>query len=619
MYLRKHLKIDLYDLCALGIILFAILLRLILIGVGWPPTDSDESTIGLMALHIAYHGETPVFFYGQGYMGTLEAYLPALLFSLFGPSLFLIRLSMLSLVGLFFVSMYFLTSLLYTRKLAMVTLILLSLGSSGILFVELRAIGGYGETLLLSALLLLIASYLALSFRPVMSRKRRWWRLLGYACWGYLVGFGMYTDQLIVPFVLMSALLLLLFCWPDLDSLAPTFIIASFTLGLLPLFIYNITELPQEGTFYYFLRVYRSDVTDPTIISQITPLNKVVGALLVGLPNLTGENPICSPQNLPLFGLLSPTSISCTLMQGSWSIGCIVLWVIAVVITVKALRKQQVLGKHGFNLEYSEARQLTIRYVAQLALLGSAALTLLLFALSPVAALDPWENSRYLFCLLTATPAIIDPLQGRTFFSFIGWLTRKQVMRNIPQRQLQAQTSLTSQDIQHEPDAQQTVHIAPSASPATTTSRIHLVRERLAEIVRVGILLYICIMLGLGVINTFTQIPSTKAMNKQQSELIYKLEQIGATRIYSEYWTCNRIIFLSRERIICSVLGDTLHGGYNRYPPYYDMVHRVSDEAAYVLPIGSPVDISFKRRLPHLHKRYHHIFFAGYDIYQPVM
>ena len=365
------------------------------------------------------------------------------------------------------------------------------------------------------------------------------------------------------------------------------------------------------------MRVYRSDVTDPTIISQITPLNKFVGALLVGLPNLTGENPVCSTQNLPLFGLLSPTSISCTLMQGSWSIGCIVLWVIAVVITVKALRKQQVLGKHGFNLEYSEARQPTIRYVAQLALLGSAALTLLLFALSPVAALDPWKNSRYLFCLLTATPAIIDPLwrQGCTLFSFIGWLTRNQVMCNVLQRQAQA----ISQDIQHELDAPQTVHITPSASLATTTSRIHLARERLAEIVRVGILLYICIMLVLGVINTFTQIPGTRAMNKQQSELIYKLEQIGATRIYSEYWTCDRIIFLSRERIICSVLGDTLHGGYNRYAPYYDIVHRVSDEAAYVLPIGSPVDINFKRRLPHLHKPYHHIFFAGYDIYQPVL
>ena len=37
-------------------------------------------------------------------------------------------------------------------------------------------------------------------------------------------------------------------------------------------------------------------------------------------------------------------------------------------------------------------------------LLGSAALTLLLFALSPVAALDPWTNSRYLICLLIATP-----------------------------------------------------------------------------------------------------------------------------------------------------------------------------------------------------------------------
>ncbi len=619
MYLRKHLKIDLYDLCALGIILFAILLRLILLRAGWPPTDSDESTIGLMALHIAYHGETPTFFYGQGYMGVLEAYLPARLFLLFGPSLFLVRLCMLSLVSLFFISMYFLTSLLYTRKLALVTLILLSLGSSGILFTELRAIGGYGETLLMSALLLLLAAYLALSFRPVMSRKRRWWRLLGYACWGYLVGFGIYTDQLIIPFVLMSAIVLLLFCWPDLDSLAVTFIIASFTLGLLPLLIYNINELPQQGTVYYFLRVYRSDVTDPTIISQITPLNKIVGALLVGLPNLTGENPVCSTQNLPLFGLLSPTSISCTFMQGSWSIGCIVLWVIAVVMTVKALGKQKVLSKHGFNLEYSEARQLAIRYVAQLALLGSAALTLLFFALSPVAGLNPWQNSRYLFCLLTATPAIIDPLwqQGRILSSFIGWLTRKQMLRNMPQRQ--TQTALASQDIQHESDAQQTVDMAPTTSPATTTSRIRLLRGWLAEIVRGGILLYICVMLTLGAINTFTQVPGIQVINEQQSELVHKLEQIGATRIYSEYWTCNRLIFQSRERIICSVLSDTLHGGNNRYGPYYDIVQSVSDEAAYVLPFGSPVDISFKRRLPHVHRAYHHTFFAGYDIYQPVM
>ena len=41
-----------------------------------------------LALHIAYRGEHPLFFYGQEYMGPLEAYIGALLFHIFGVSLF---------------------------------------------------------------------------------------------------------------------------------------------------------------------------------------------------------------------------------------------------------------------------------------------------------------------------------------------------------------------------------------------------------------------------------------------------------------------------------------------------------------------------------------------------
>src|SRR5437868_7370075 len=78
----KHLNINRHGLCAFFIILFAIVLRIILIVQGWPATDSDEGTLGLMARHIAYRGEYPIFFYGQGYMGSFEAYLGAILFHL---------------------------------------------------------------------------------------------------------------------------------------------------------------------------------------------------------------------------------------------------------------------------------------------------------------------------------------------------------------------------------------------------------------------------------------------------------------------------------------------------------------------------------------------------------
>ena len=81
--LLKYFRINIFEICAFTMIVLAMELRILLIAQGWPMTNSDESTMGLMALHIAYRGEVPIFFYGQGYMGALEAYLPAFLFSLF--------------------------------------------------------------------------------------------------------------------------------------------------------------------------------------------------------------------------------------------------------------------------------------------------------------------------------------------------------------------------------------------------------------------------------------------------------------------------------------------------------------------------------------------------------
>src|SRR6266568_4507837 len=106
----KYLKIGPYGIAAFVIIIFATSLRLLLIYQGWPQTNSDESTMGLMALHIAYRGEHPIFFYGQGYMGSFEAYFAALLFRLFGTSLFTLRLGLVIIFALFLVSIYLLTS-----------------------------------------------------------------------------------------------------------------------------------------------------------------------------------------------------------------------------------------------------------------------------------------------------------------------------------------------------------------------------------------------------------------------------------------------------------------------------------------------------------------------------
>jgi hypothetical protein len=548
-----------------------------------------------MALHIAYRREHPIFFYGQGYMGTLQAYMAAFLFQLFGPSLFAVRLGLIIFLALFFISTYLLTCLLYSKNLALVTLLILSLGSIAELFTQLRAIGGYAETLLFSSLLLLLATWLAYSYKNNPSLKLRLLRYFLYCCWGYLVGVGIWTDLLIMPFVVVSGAFLLIMCWPDLDSPAPSCIITSFTLGILPLFIYNLKSLPQKSTLFYFLLDYRSDITGHALV-HVPLFKKLLGALLVGLPSATGANPICPPQNVPFFGLYTPADRHCIILQGSWSLGCIVLWLIAVALALWALwQRRHQLQKY---LVDAEARYYTARYGARLMLLSSAALTLILFAFSPVAGLDPWTNSRYLLCLLTATPALIAPL-WQAIYTGSGI----SLARLLPGARKKTKTL----QLDRETPVQ--------ASPAR---KLLCLRQLGIKITSACVLIYICAMLVRGTIGTFNTIPAAQAWNEQQNELITHLLHMGATRIYSEYWTCNRLIFQSNERIICSVIGDNLRPGYNRYEPYYFVVKWSAARAFYVLPLGSPVEINFARKIAHSQNHYRQYRFNGYMIYQPL-
>ncbi|HEU5438497.1 MAG TPA: hypothetical protein VFU88_04330 [Ktedonobacterales bacterium] len=52
--------------------------------------DGDEALVGIQAERIL-HGELPTYFYAQPYMGSLEAYLAAALFRVFGPSSWALR------------------------------------------------------------------------------------------------------------------------------------------------------------------------------------------------------------------------------------------------------------------------------------------------------------------------------------------------------------------------------------------------------------------------------------------------------------------------------------------------------------------------------------------------
>src|SRR5579863_35388 len=125
--------------------------------------DGDESLVGIQAEHIL-RGEVPLYFYGQAYMGSLEAYLVALLFAVFGPSVWTLRAEpiLLSLVVIWLT--WKLAGILadmaglslqlkrFFMTIAVLGAVLLPLYDA---VAELRMLGGYIETFVLMLWLLL--------------------------------------------------------------------------------------------------------------------------------------------------------------------------------------------------------------------------------------------------------------------------------------------------------------------------------------------------------------------------------------------------------------------------------------------------------------------------------
>lgn len=554
LWLRKYVKIGPYGLGALLIIAFAAALRIALISLGWPAINSDEGTMGLMALHIITRGELPIYLYGQSYMGAIEAYIGAALFWLLGPSSFALRLGLVFLYVLFLLVMYVLSSLLYTKRIALITLFLLSLGSIETFTRQLKALGGDLETILFGALIVLIVSWLALSFTPDAGPARRWQRSAIYGCLGVVIGLALWSHMLIIPFVAVALLFLVLFCRRELFIRNTVFLLLGLLIGALPVIIFDL-KYPAQNFVATLLSLHSSGgLASPHL--PYTLWDGIVGTIVISLPMATADSLLYSMTTVP--GQWKE-QLPYLWVQGWWGLGFILLWLLAVALTLKDL----LASYHLLRSPEPEQRQKVIRYAARLMLLGIAGLTLCAYLLSPAPALVPVTSSRYLVGLLVALPAIIAPLCSR-----------------IPAGEL---------------------------APGFITA---------LRVLRWAILLVIVAVLLNGTFDTFQQVPGVQATNQQQQVLVEKLLSIHAVHIYSDYWTCDRIIFQSDEQIICSVVNNQLQPGQNRYPLYQAIVEHDAN-ATYVLPAGSPEQQTFAHTLAGSTKRYRSFSFEGYVIYQP--
>lgn len=120
-----------------------------------------------------------------------------------------------------------------------------------------------------------------------------------------------------------------------------------------------------------------------------------------------------------------------------------------------------------------------------------------------------------------------------------------------------------------------------------------------------------------GTKHVFQELPIPQAEVRQQEALIHDLLHIGATRIYSDYWTCDRITFQSNEQIICAVIDAQGQFIDNRYMPYVAAV-QADPHAAYVLPADSLQAVDFAGKAAFKYRsKYQHFTFDGYEIYLP--
>ncbi len=186
-------------LCFLLVILLRVWLIVHTLGV----MAGDEMMVGLQAEHIL-RGELPVYYYGQPYMGSLEAYLAALIFRFTGPAVWAMRLETIPMSLLMvYLTWRFAAVLADTAHLpARLKMTFMTTAALVAAFPplydmaeEMRVQGGYMEAFVIMLWLLFCAFRLTQRW----GQQASWHELaLRWAGIGLLVGLGLWIDPLII-------------------------------------------------------------------------------------------------------------------------------------------------------------------------------------------------------------------------------------------------------------------------------------------------------------------------------------------------------------------------------------------------------------------------------------
>jgi Dolichyl-phosphate-mannose-protein mannosyltransferase len=215
-------------------VVLGLLVRLAVIVSPLGEIDGDEAIVGLMARHIAFVGERPVFYWGQPYLGSLEAFTTAPLFALFNSSTPLLKLVPTAYSLGFLALSAILARRLFGPAAGLATAAYLALPPAMWAVWSTKARGGYAEVLFLGEALLLAT--LALAQSP-NSRKLA-------LLWGLLAGLAFWTHLLAIVYIAPAVLYLAVSRARQAigrPAMVPLQILVGLLIGMLPLLIDNVS------------------------------------------------------------------------------------------------------------------------------------------------------------------------------------------------------------------------------------------------------------------------------------------------------------------------------------------------------------------------------------------
>jgi 4-amino-4-deoxy-L-arabinose transferase-like glycosyltransferase len=277
-----------------ALLTFGVAVRLCIAVAAEGKSFSDNAVVALMAMH-ALSGHLYAFYWGQAWIGSLEALMVAPFFAAFGVRDLTLSAGLLPWTVAFACALFAVTRRCGDERAALWALLFCALAPADVLYFQVTARGGYPGTLALGTTLLWLT--IRIAWEALTPRARAMHMI---AC-GAVAGIGFWANQLILPYlVVCGGLLLAADPRLPLRPSAWAALLALF-LGSAPFWVFNW----RHGLPTFELA---------SVPDRPPPFETLLWALATGVPNVLGVRDLQGAWTFGWVGrLLATAAVAATL------------------------------------------------------------------------------------------------------------------------------------------------------------------------------------------------------------------------------------------------------------------------------------------------------------------